>query len=515
MSSDFLLGIDIGTYESKGTIADRVGNVVAQAAVPHDVSMPRPGWAEHDADGVWWNDFCHLCHVLFERSGLCGDDIAAVGCSTIAACVLPVNKRGQPLRPGILYGIDTRATAQIRALEGEVGADTIFQVCGNALSAQSAGPKIRWLRDAEPDVFRQAHKFLTGSSYLVYRLTGTYVVDFYTSWSFGPLLNVKELRWDPDMCGVVVEESRLPRLAWTTEVAGAVTPSAAQETGLAVGTPVIVGTADASAEAVSVGVMAPGQLMLMYGSTMFFIQVTESLLVDERLWAGVYLFPGTYALVAGMATSGSITRWFRDNFAHAETAEEQSTGRSAYAQLADSVVAIPEGAGGLIVLPYFAGERTPLNDPLARGVIAGLTLAHTRSHVYRAILEGTAYGAKHNLDVMRELGRTPEDVIAVGGGTRNRAWVQIVSDVTGLPQRIPAESIGASYGDAFLAGCGIGVIEDSSDIDAWVKTVDRVEPRAEAHETYQEYYALYRELYESSKDQIHALAHLGDMSLNG
>lgn len=317
------------------------------------------------------------------------------------------------------------------------------------------------------------------------------------------------------MCSRVVEEDRLPKLAWTTEVAGGVTPSAAQETGLAAGTPVITGTADASAEAVSVGVTAPGQMMLMYGSTMFFIQVTESLLTDERLWAGVYLVPGTYALVAGLATSGSITRWFRDNFARTEVADELHTGRSAYAQLADSVMAIPEGSGGLIVLPYFAGERTPLNDPLARGVVAGLTLSHTRSHIYRAVLEGTAYGAKHNMDVMAELGRTPEDVIAVGGGTRNRTWMQIVSDVTGLAQRVPAESSGASYGDAFLAGCGIGIIEGLPGINGWVRTVDRVEPCAEAHETYQEYYALYRALYESSKEQIHSLAHLGDDSLNG
>jgi len=509
MSGEFLLGIDIGTSASKGVIVDRLGHVVAQAGVSHDVSMPKPGWAEHDADRVWWSDFCQLSRRLLSLSGLEGQDIAAVGCSTIAPCVLPVDERGHPLRPAILYGIDTRCVAQIAALEQELGPQRILRAGGCALSTQSVGPKIRWLRDEEPEIYTRAHRFHTGSSYVVYRLTGEYVVDHYTGIAYGPLFNVQDRRWDPDLCSAVVEPERLPRLRWATEVAGEVTRRAAEETGLAAGTPVTVGTADAAAEAVSVGVVAPGKMMLMYGSSMFFVVVKHQLSVDERLWAGVYLFPGTYVLAGGMATAGSITRWFGDNFAHAEMAEESRSGRSVYALLASEIEAIPEGAEGLLVLPYFAGERTPLNDPLARGMVAGLTLAHTRAHVYRAILEGVGYGIRHNLEVVKELGQMPTDIIAIGGGTRNRAWLQIVSDIVGISQLVPAQTIGAAYGDAFLAGYGIGAFESYRDIELWVDVADRVEPHPEAHRVYQRYYSLYRELYEHSKCQIHELARLG------
>ena len=509
MSGDLLLGIDIGTYESKGAIVDRSGAVVAQAAVPHGLSMPRPGWAEHDAEQIWWRDFCHLCHNLFEASGLRGADIDAVGCSTIAPCMLPVDERGRPLRPAILYGVDTRSAPQIAALEQELGVERILHNGGCALSTQSVGPKIRWLREEEPEIFRQAYMFHTGASYLLFKLTGEAVVDHYTGLAYGPLFNVRELRWDPELCPAVVEPERLPRLGWTTEIAGQVSALVEQETGLAAGTPVIVGTADAAAEAVSAGVVAPGQMMIMYGSTMFFLQVRAGLAIDRRLWAGVYLFPGTYAVAAGMATSGSITRWFRDNFAQAELERQEAGGPNAYAELAAEIAAVPAGSGGLLALPYFSGERTPLDDPLARGVIAGLTLSHTRAHVYRALLEGIAYAVRHNLETMAELGQAPDEMIAVGGGTRNRTWMQIVSDVCGLAQSVPAHTFGAAYGDAFLAGHGIGAFNSYRDVAAWVTMVDRVVPDASVRTTYDAYFALYRALYEDSKHHVHLLAQMG------
>lgn len=509
MTREYFLGIDIGTYESKGVIVDGAGRIVARGTVPHGVSMPKPGWAEHDADGIWWGDFCRLSQTLLAGSDIQASDIAAVGCSTIAPCTLPVDVHGTPLRPAILYGIDTRAGAQIAALENELGADRILQVGGNVLSAQSVGPKIRWLRENEPDLFDKAWKFMTGTSYLVFRLTGECVIDFYTSLTFSPMFNINELRWDEDMSRPVVELSRLPDQRWTSEVVGRVTRAAAAATGLLEGTPVITGTADAAAEAVSVGVVSPGQMMLMYGSTMFFIEITEGLVIDKRLWTGVYLFPGTYALLGGMATSGSVTRWFRDNFAHAELRQEEETGINAYAQLAAAASEIPAGAEGLLVLPYFSGERTPLNDPLARGVVAGLTLSHTRAHLYRAILEGTAYGVRHHLEIMNELGYRPDDVVAVGGGTRNNLWMQIVSDVGYITQRVPAGTFGASYGDAFLAAYGVGAVRHYTDISQWVDKGIRVEPDSVRYRLYSKYYDLYRELYEVSAATIHKLAQIG------
>jgi xylulokinase len=509
MSDELLLGIDIGTYESKGAIVSVDGKILAQAAVPHNLSLPHPGWAEHDADAVWWRDFCQLSRELIERANVHPKQIAAVGASTIGPAVLPVDADGRPLRPAILYGIDTRAHNQIEALNRDIGEERIFASFCNALSAQATGPKIRWLKEVEPEVYRRTHMFAGGTSYLLFRLTGEWALDYYTATSSGPMFNMTTKAYDPELSRYVVEPERLPPPRWTCEVAGCVTAHAAAETGLAEGTPVIVGTTDASAEAVSVGVVAPGQMMIMYGSTLFFIQVVDGLKPDPRLWTGHSLFPDTYILAGGMATSGAMLRWFRDEFGAAEMEQESRTGANAFGLLAEAAVKVPAGSRGLMALPYFSGERTPINDPQARGVIAGLTLSHSRADAYRALLEGMGYGVRHHLEVMAELGAAPKELMAVGGGTRNPVWLQIISDICGQPQHVAAQTFGASYGDAFLAGLGVGIFKDYRDISRWVWYEHQVNPSPKAKAVYDRYYPLYQKLYLASREAVHALAELG------
>ena len=509
MTEPYLLGVDIGTYESKGVITDQAGTVIAQAATPHGLDIPRPGWAEHDADAVWWSDFRLLVNRLLGQSGLPATSIAAVGCSGIGPDLLPLDDAGRPLRPAILYGIDTRATAEIAELEGRIGLDRILEVGGNGLSSQSVGPKILWLARHEPEVFRRTRHILTATGYLVYRLTGRAWIDHYTAATFAPLYNIRRLAWEPALCEGIVDPALLPVLAWSGQLAGAITPEAAALTGLAPGTPVVVGTTDASAEALSVGVTQPGELMLMYGTTMFLIHVVNQLIVDPRVWAGVYLSPDRWALAAGMATSGALTRWFRDQFADLERQAEADGGPNAYAVLSDAASVVPPGSQGLVVLPYFSGERTPLNDPLARGVVAGLTLAHTKAHVYRALLEGVAYGLAHNLEAIAQSGAATTRAVAVGGGVKSRLWLQIISDVTGVEQIVPAQTIGAAYGDAFLAGLGVGLFDSLDDVKTWVRPALVVRPDPAAHAVYQSYYHVYRELYPASQEQLHALARRG------
>ncbi len=507
MNDGYLLGIDIGTYESKGVIVDASGKIVGQATCAHGLDLPRPGWAEHDADRVWWHDFLHLVKHLLEQTRLPPGSIAAVGCSGIGPDLLPIDADGNPLRPAILYGIDTRATAEIAELEARLGQDLISRVGGNSLSSQSVGPKILWLARHEPEVFKQTRHILTATGYLVYRLTGKTFIDRYTAATFAPLFDIHTLGWNAFTCSGIVGPERLPTPAWSADIAGSITAQAAALTGLQAGTPVIVGTTDAAAEAVSVGVTSPGELMIMYGTTLFFIHVTERLVVDPRLWTGVYLSPDCWALAAGMATSGAVTRWFRDEFALEERRAESQGGPNAYATLAAQAAQVPPGSEGLVVLPYFSGERTPINDPLARGVVAGLTLSHTRSHVYRALLEGVAYGIAHNLDVIHETAKT-DRAVAVGGGTKNDLWLQIVSDVTGVDQIVPACTIGAAYGDAFLAGLGVGLFGKLEDVKSWVKSVRVFKPDAANRDLYSRYYQAYRRLYPALKEELHNLAHL-------
>jgi xylulokinase len=267
---------------------------------------------------------------------------------------------------------------------------------------------------------------------------------------------------------------------------------------------------DAAAEAISVGVEEPGDMMIMYGTTMFFIHVTDRPIPDPRMWATAYCFPGTFNIAAGMATSGALTRWFRDQFGQQEMDAEAQEGENAYAALANAAAQVPPGAEGLICLPYFSGERTPINDSEARGVFAGLTLSHTKAHLYRAVLEGTAFGVRHNLDTMRAMGAGPKRLVAVGGGAKNRLWLQIVSDATGMPQVVPKRTIGASLGDAFLAGLATGIVPDRAALQRdWVEVETVLEPNPTHARVYEDYYQVYRNLYDHAKEDLHDLARLG------
>jgi len=502
------LGIDIGTYESKGVITDEAGRVVARAAIGHELSIPRPGWAEADANLVWWRDFVQLARNLLESPGVKPADIAAVGTSAIGPCVLPIDKEGRPLRPAILYGIDTRALAEVEELTRELGAEWIPIRTGCSLSSQSAGPKILWIRRHEPEVWARTARIMTSTSWLVYRLTGRVVIDHYTAAAYGPLYDLHEKKWSSRSAALICPEAMLPEVDWTSAIAGRVTEEAARQTGLAAGTPVIVGTADAASEAVSSGVLEPGDTMLMYGSSMFFIEICRSLPQSRELWPTIYLTPGSWAMAAGMSTAGSLTRWFRDQLSPMEMKAEMEAGPNAYQALAELAGIVRPGSEGLLFLPYFSGERTPINDPLARGIIAGLTLSHTRAHLYRALLEGLAYGIRQNLEAMERAGEPPQRLVAVGGGTKNHLLIQIVSNVAAREQHV-VESGGAAHGDAILAAVGVGALRGMEDARRWVPESCIVTPRSDQARIYQSYYPLVRELYRSSREVAHTLARLG------
>lgn len=488
----YTLGIDVGTYETKGVLVDGVGTVVADAARPHKMIVPQPGWAEHRALEDWWEDVKSVSRALVGRSGVDPKQVVAVGCSAIGPCMLPVDREGEPLANAVLYGVDTRASREIEDLTAEIGDDRILARCGNALTSQSVGPKILWLKRNRPDVFARTHRIMASTTFIVHRLTGRAVIDHYSASGFTPLYSVETLDWDTSLSPEIVGPERLPELVWTSDIVGTVTPRAAAETGLATGTPVIAGTIDAAAEALSVGVLYAGDMMIMYGSTIFIIMLTADRVRDPRLWYSPWLFPGQHACASGLATSGTLTHWFRDQFAR------ELDPASAHELLVREARTSPPGAKGLVVLPYFSGERTPVHDPHAQGCIFGLNLTHTRADVYRGVLEGIAYGVNHILDTYLDAGEQPGAILAVGGGTRNRVWSQAVSDVTHRDQLLCEKTTGASYGNAFLAALAIGDVS-LHDLRRWNPMEQRITADPTTADVYGRQFGIYRSLYERTK----------------
>jgi xylulokinase len=300
----------------------------------------------------------------------------------------------------------------------------------------------------------------------------------------------------------------LPEMSWSCEIAGSVTGNAARQTGLKEGTPVITGTMDSAAEAISAGVAEFGDMMMMFGSSNSFILKTDRLVPTDNYWALNWLEPGTFAFVAGMSTVGSLTRWFRDNLSPLELAAQETSGKNAYAALAELLKDSPPGARGLVALPYFEGERTPMYDPNARGVLFGLTLKHTRADIYRALLESIGFGIRHNIDGMLAASIQPKRILAVGGGVKNLAWMQIISDIANIEMAVPNQEIGSSYGDAFLAGVGVGLFSDLGEIRKWVHYTHSITPNPEATAGYQPLYRIYRELYNQTRGLMRDLAML-------
>jgi xylulokinase len=490
VSDELVLGIDIGTASSKAVLVSANGRIVARAQRPHALSLPRPGWAEHDADEVWWSDVRALCAELLPRAG----GLKAVCVSGIGPCLLPCDRNLAPLRPAILYGIDARASAEIEELDRRYGPEVMLARGGSTLSAQAVGPKLLWLRRQEPEVWAQTAGWYMAHSFVIARLTGEYVLDHHSASQCDPLYDLDAGGWATDWVEEIAPGVPLPRLAWPAEIVGSVTHAGEKLSGIPEGTAVAAGTIDAWAEAFSAGVRHAGDLMIMYGSTMFFVRAVEGSPRAPELWCTQGVAPGTRTLAAGMSTAGTLTEWVRS-----------LVGEPPWAELVAEAMRVPPGSDGLLMLPYFAGERTPIFDPDARGVVAGLTLAHGRGHLLRAAYEGIALGAGQIVALLEGVAGSARRAVAVGGGLLGPLWPQIVTDVSGLEQVIPAETTGACYGDALLAAIGAGLVPADTD---WAVPAELLRPRPEAYAFYRELAALYRDLYPATAAISHALGGL-------
>lgn len=462
------LGIDVGTFETKGVLVDADGAVLAMARRRHGISTQGPGHVEQDPEQDWWADVTAVSAELMRHPR--AREVKAAAVSAIGPCVVAVGEDLAPLRPAILYGVDTRAGRQIEALTSRLGEEELLRRGGNLLTSQSAGPKIAWLRDEEPDVWERARWFMTSQSWLVARLTGEVVIDHATAGYFHPLYDLQHHRWDTGGVEDVVTEERLPRLAWTTEVAGCVHAEAAAATGLPEGTPVIVGTTDAPAEAVAAGVVHDGALMAMYGSSGYFIRVGSRPVTDAALWAAPFVLPDTYVLAAGTATTGTATRWLAEVLDLTDADDDVT-----FSRLLDLAAGSPVGARGMLALPHFSGERTPFQDPDSRGAVVGLGLEHTRADIARALLEGAGHGVAEAILAYERAGLPVNRIVAIGGATKNPVILSVVSTVTGLTQHV-ADSPGASYGNALLAAYGIGAVTDLGPECTWWPQSRSVEP---------------------------------------
>ncbi len=496
---NYYLGIDIGTRESKGVLIDGNGKIIEMAVTSHGLDHPQAGWFSQDADKVWWGDFCKLCRELLEKSKISSDSIGCVGFSALGCDCVPVGRDGKALHDAILYGIDSRAEKEIQWALDTYG-EKASEMFGHTPCSSDVAPKIMWFRNHYKDVWENAYKFVTASTYLCGRLTGKYVLDPYLAEDFLPLYDLKTGKVSAEGCRDFCRADQMAELLPATAIAGTVTKEAAAETGLTPGTKVLTGTGDSGAEAISSGLCLPGDIMIQLGSTAYMIYLSDRMIQEPRLWPGTFIIPGTYGICAGTNTAGALTQWMKDQW-YKDVAE-----KDAFTIMAEEAEQVPAGSEGLLCLPYFAGERTPINDPKARGCFFGLETGHTRGHMVRAGLEGICYTVRSNIELMKAHGLPVHRVFAVGGGTKNQVWMQCLADVLECEVLVPQISVGAAYGDALMAAMGGGDIVSWRELSERIQISTHYQPKAENAVIYRKQGALFDALYDQTKDVMHQLA---------
>jgi len=504
---EYLIGVDIGTLGSKGIIIDAEGRIISQKFVEHDIKVLKPGWVEQNPE-VFWNDFKTITKTLISEAKIANGKIEAVGISGLVPDVVPVDSSGKPIRDCIIY-MDRRAVNEAEIVRQKIGEKKLYEISGNAIDPYFAGYKCLWFQLNERNNYKKTWKVLDGSKYVVYKLTERAVLDSATGPLFAPFFNLRAKGWDNWLLSELgVEKEKLPEIVSPIDVIGEVTKGASKETGLPEGCKVIAGGPDYQFSAFSAGLTAPGDTMIMYGTTGLLAIVLDRPLFDPRLVNSLYILPNRYMSFGGMATTGALVRWFRDQFGFIEKEIERWSGISAYSLLDSEAIKTPPGSDGLVVLPYFMGERTPIWDPAARGTIIGLTLYHTRGHIFRALLESTGYALRHHLEIIRELNINIKRIVAVNGGARSGLWRQIVSDILGMPQQYISNAMGAPYGDAFLAGVAVKIFKSAEEINKFIKIDVETRPNEENSEIYTKLYDIYKKLYPTLKDYMKRLAML-------
>lgn len=485
----FAMGIDVGTSGVKGVLIEPGGAQIAEAYAPHDLRSPYPGWSEEDPE-EWWHGVISVCRQLLK--GRDPREVAAVGCSGMVPALVLLDEMGNPLRPAILQN-DARAIEEIEWLRQHLDQDQLFARTGGYTNQQHVGPRLMWIQRHEPDVWRRTRRVVGSYDYIAYRLSGAWSLEINWAVESG-LFNIYQRIWDETFLkSSNLHEELFPPVRFPTEIVGEVTRKAAEVTGLAPGTPVAAGSADHVASALAAGLREHGDLLIKFGAAGDILYCMDRLETHPRLYIDYHDIPGRYLLNGCMAASGSLVKWFVTRVLGEEG------GSATYRRLDAEAAGVPPASDGVIVLPYFLGEKTPLFDPEARGVFFGLTLSHGRGHMFRAILEAVIYGFQHHLEILRERGYPIRRVLATDGGVRSELWRQIAADVLGLPVEAHPGHPGSALGVAFVAGMGVGLFRDWAEIEAFAGPAYWNQPDPEAHQRYQEAYRLYRDLYETLK----------------
>jgi xylulokinase len=492
-----VLGLDVSTTATKAVLIDEAGAVAGVGVAGYPLSTPRPLWSEQEPD-LWWDGTCSAIRSVLASSGVDPGDVVAVGPAGQMHGAVLLDASDVSVRPAILWN-DQRTAAACDEIRAAVGREHLVRVTGNDALTGFTAPKLVWVRDNEPQHWDRVRHVLLPKDYVRLRLTGEHATDK-ADGAGTQLFDLRRRDWSDEILAALgIDRAWMPATYEGPVVTGRVSVSGAAATGLLEGTPVVGGGGDQAANAVGVGAVDEGTMALSLGTSGVIFAATRTPVVEPegRVHAFCHAVPQRWHLMSVMLSAAGSLRWWRDTVAP----------DTDFGSLVEAAADVPAGADGLRFLPYLTGERSPHPDPLARGAFVGLTLAHDRRHMTRAVLEGVAFGLRDGLDLMTAAGvAVPSLIHASGGGTVSTLWVQVLADVLGAEIATVSTSEGAAYGAGLLAAVGAGWYDSVAEaVNACVRTTPVATPGPDATR-YAAWHAEYRELYPALAPLFHQLS---------
>ena len=485
----YVLGIDVGTTSVKVILVSNEG-IIDEETTYHDLLSPYPNWAEEDAT-VWWENIKAAVTEITGRHPDKVKEIAAIGCSGMVPAIVLLDKNGEPIRNTIQQN-DARAISQIEKIKNTINQETLFQRTGGTTNQQHILPRLLWVKENEPETWAKIDLIMGSYDFAVFKLTGAKSLEINWAVESGSY-DIHTNEWiQEDLESIGIHLDWLPQVNESIKVVGTTLPEMEKEMGIPGGIPVIAGSADHVASTLAAGMIQNGDLLIKFGGAGDILYCVDEIITSQKLFFDYHIVPGEYLLNGCMAASGSLVKWFTNDII-------ESDSPSVFRELDTQAELIPPASEGLIILPYFLGEKTPIFDPTARGVMFGLTLSHTKAHIFRAILEAVIYGFRHHIEVIREAGFEPKQIMATNGGAKSKFWCQIAADVLGEKICSFPSHPGSALGVAFLAGKSIGLFKEWQEIQKFLTDYHIYTPNPDSVEIYNRSYSIYRDIYKQLK----------------
>jgi xylulokinase len=485
-----VIGIDIGTTSTIGILIDLPDRIVAVVSRPVDLVSLHPGWAEEDP-AQWWQNTCAITREVLAVEPALAASLAGIGVAGMVPAVVLLDAEGTVLRRSIQQS-DGRCMEEVEAMAREVDGAAFLRRTGNGITQQIVGAKLRWLALHEPVVFGRIATVFGSYDFINWKLTGQRALEHNWALEAG-LVDLADGQVAPDLVALAgIGAEALPSIVPSHAVIGHVSAAAAAESGLPKGLPVVAGAADHVASAYAAGVVAEGDVLLKFGGAGDILIAVDNARPDRRIFLDRHVIPERFMPNGCMAATGAMLNWIVTGFAASAVAGVANP----HAHLDSLAETIAPGSEGVFLLPYFLGEKSPIQDPLARGTISGLSLNHGAGHLWRAALEGVGFAFLHHIEVFRELGYPVRRLLASDGGSRSRIWMQIVADIIQLPvQRLEGHP-GSCLGAAWVAAIGTGASADWGGASALVRYGETIIPNPARAEAYARGYGQFRELYQ-------------------